>query len=204
MIAYARIFSGSYSNKLEQRFFKSLTGSSNLSMKSYPFFTFGSFLYSLKTSENFLIWVFEVFPKRKFSRRGWIWISESGGRRLGVGYAKKPVITWLFCFKQLDRFCCLFQKEFVLHNGDYNESLLLSINLVPEEVFVNFSDFVNRRLIMMKNYFCGIVDRRRVSSFISSRGNYQKFSPSQISSTSQAEFKSAQNLRLGFIEKVVQ
>ena len=55
-------------------------------------------------------------------------------------------------------------------------------------------------MMMMMNCFCGMVDRRKGSSLISSRDHYQRFSPSRISNTPRAGFESAQNLSLGFVE----
>ena len=55
-------------------------------------------------------------------------------------------------------------------------------------------------MMMMMNCFCGMVDRRKRSSLISSRDHYQRFSPSRISNTPRAGFESAQNLSLGFVE----
>ena len=48
------------------------------------------------------------------------------------------------------------------------------------------------RLLMM-NCFCGIVDRRKALTLISSRDNYQSFSPSQTSDTLRAGFELPQN-----------
>ena len=53
---------------------------------------------------------------------------------------------------------------------------------------------------MMANCFCGMVDRRKVFSFICSRDFCQRFSPSQIFDTPWAELKPAKNLSLGFVE----
>ena len=53
-------------------------------------------------------------------------------------------------------------------------------------------------LMMMMNRFCGMVDRRKVFSLISSRDHCQKFSPSRISDT--AGFEPAQSLSSGLVE----
>ena len=53
---------------------------------------------------------------------------------------------------------------------------------------------------MMMNCFCGMVDRRKVFSLISSRDHCQGFSPSRISDTLQAGFETVQNLSSGFVE----
>ena len=55
-------------------------------------------------------------------------------------------------------------------------------------------------LIMLMNWFCGLVDRRKASSFISSRDHCQRFSPSRISDTPRAGFEPAQNLSSGLVE----
>ena len=53
---------------------------------------------------------------------------------------------------------------------------------------------------MVMNCFCGMVDRRKTSSLISSRDHCQRSSPSRISDTPQAGFEPAQNLSLGLVE----
>ena len=53
---------------------------------------------------------------------------------------------------------------------------------------------------MMENCFCGMVDRRKVLSFICSRDHCQRFSLSQIFDTPWAELKPVKNLSLGFVE----
>ena len=49
-------------------------------------------------------------------------------------------------------------------------------------------------------YFCGMVDRWKVCSLISSRGHCQRYSPSQISDTPRAGFEPAQNLSSVLVE----
>ena len=53
---------------------------------------------------------------------------------------------------------------------------------------------------MTMNCFCGMVDRRKAFSLISSRGHCQRSSPSQISDTPRVGFESAQNLSSDFVE----
>ena len=48
--------------------------------------------------------------------------------------------------------------------------------------------------------FCGIVDRRKVFSLVSSRDHCQRSSPSRISDTPRAGFEPAQNLSSGLVE----
>ena len=55
-------------------------------------------------------------------------------------------------------------------------------------------------MIMMMNCFCGMVQRRKVFSLVSSRDYCQRSSPSRISDTLRAEFEPAQNLSSGFVE----
>ena len=48
-------------------------------------------------------------------------------------------------------------------------------------------------MVMMMNCFCGMVDRRKAFSLISSRDHCQRSSPSRISDRLQAGFEPAQN-----------
>ena len=54
--------------------------------------------------------------------------------------------------------------------------------------------------LMMMNYFCGMADRRKAFSLISSRDHCQRSSPSWISDTPRAGFEPAQNLSSGLVE----
>ena len=56
------------------------------------------------------------------------------------------------------------------------------------------------RMMMMMNCFCGMIDRRKASSLISSRDHCQRSSPSRISDTPRAGFEPAQNLGSGLVE----
>ena len=53
---------------------------------------------------------------------------------------------------------------------------------------------------MMMNCFCGIVDWRKVLSFIYSRDHCQRSSPSRISDKTRTGFKPAQNTSSGLVE----
>ena len=53
---------------------------------------------------------------------------------------------------------------------------------------------------MVMNCFCGMVDRRKAFSLISSRDHCQRSSPSRISDAPRAGFKPAQNLSSGLVE----
>ena len=55
-------------------------------------------------------------------------------------------------------------------------------------------------MMMMMICFCGMVDRRKACSLISSWGHCQRFSPSRISDTPPAGFEPALNLSLGLVE----
>ena len=55
-------------------------------------------------------------------------------------------------------------------------------------------------MLMMMNCFCGIVDRRKAFSLISSRGHCQRSSPSRIYDTPQAGFDPTRSLNPGFTE----
>ena len=52
----------------------------------------------------------------------------------------------------------------------------------------------------MMNCFCGMVDRRKVFSLISSQDHCQRSSQSQFFDTARAGFEPVQNLRLGLVE----
>ena len=56
------------------------------------------------------------------------------------------------------------------------------------------------RLMMMMNCFCGMADRRKAFSRISSRDHCQRSSPSRSFDTPRAEFEPAQNLSSGLVE----
>ena len=55
-------------------------------------------------------------------------------------------------------------------------------------------------MMMMMNCFCGMVDRRKPFSLISSQDHCQRSSPSRISDTPRAGFEPAQNLSSGLFE----
>ena len=55
-------------------------------------------------------------------------------------------------------------------------------------------------MMIMMNCFCGMVDRRKAFSLISSRDHCQRSSPSRISDTPRAGFEAAQNLSSGLVE----
>ena len=55
-------------------------------------------------------------------------------------------------------------------------------------------------MMMMMNCFCGMVDRRKAISLISSRDHCQRSSPSSISYKPRAGFETPQNLSSGLVE----
>ena len=77
-------------------------------------------------------------------------------------------------------------------------------NVLSQAMFLNLSKvcFQARThtllLMMMMNFFCRMVDRRKVFSLISSWDHCQRSSPSRISDTPRARFEPAQNLSSGF------
>ena len=64
---------------------------------------------------------------------------------------------------------------------------------------MNFQ-YTNTRLMMMMNCFCGMADRQKAFSLISSWDHCQRSSPSRISDTPRAGFEPAQNLSSSFVE----
>ena len=54
-------------------------------------------------------------------------------------------------------------------------------------------------MAMMTYYLCGMVDRQKELSLISSRDHCQRFPPSQISDTPPADFEPEQNLSSYFV-----
>ena len=55
-------------------------------------------------------------------------------------------------------------------------------------------------MMMMVNCFCGMVDRQKAFSLVSSRDHCQRFSPLRISDTLRAGIEPAQNLSSGLVE----
>ena len=55
-------------------------------------------------------------------------------------------------------------------------------------------------MMMMMNFFCGMVDWQQAFSLISSRAHCLRSSPSRISDTPRAGFESAQNLSSGLVQ----
>ena len=55
-------------------------------------------------------------------------------------------------------------------------------------------------LLMMMNYFCGMVNRQKAVSLITSRDHCRRYSLSRVSDTPQAGSEPAQSLNSGFVE----
>ena len=82
-----------------------------------------------------------------------------------------------------------------------NLPLIWQVPLPENEHFL--TSFIGPSLMMMMmmmNCFCGMVDRRKAFSLISSRDHCQRSSPSQISNTPRVGFEHARNLSSGLVE----
>ena len=55
-------------------------------------------------------------------------------------------------------------------------------------------------MMMIMNYFCGMIDQQKILNVNSSQDHCQKFSLSQISDTLQAGFEPVESLSSGFVE----
>ena len=75
---------------------------------------------------------------------------------------------------------------------------------VPADLVTFTEEILNGKLhsLCSVNCFCGKVNRRKVLSFISSRGHYQRFSPSQVSDTRRTGYEPAQSLTSGVAESI--
>ena len=72
---------------------------------------------------------------------------------------------------------------------------------IPKAEVSNINKLLKNMMMMMMNRFCGMVDRLKAISVISSRDHCQRSSPSRISDTPRARFEPAQNLSSGFVER---
>ena len=81
-----------------------------------------------------------------------------------------------------------------------NEKLRTSV-LINDGTLRSIADFASAlsNADDDKLFFCGMIDRRKTLSLISSRDHCQKSSPSRISDTPRAEFEPAQNLSSGLV-----
>ena len=80
---------------------------------------------------------------------------------------------------------------------EYN---FLSSDRLSDRNYVMSDNVHFRKMMMIMNYFCGMVDRRKAFSLIFSRDHCQRSSPSRISDTPRAGFELAQNLSSGLVE----
>ena len=71
---------------------------------------------------------------------------------------------------------------------------------IPKAEVSNINKLLKNMMMMMMNRFCGMVDRLKAISVISSRDHCQRSSPSRISDTPRAGFEPAQNLSSGLVE----
>ena len=95
--------------------------------------------------------------------------------------------------------------EFLLHFCNSNNGIIIKALLVILWSWLQSTHSSIKRVHswnwwMTMNYFCGMVDRRKVFSLISSQDHCQRFSPSRISDTPRAGFERAQNLSWGLVE----
>ena len=96
------------------------------------------------------------------------------------------------------------KSDLIWHHNLVNKQLQYIYCSVSHEIKVNrqwnLVMMMMMMMMMMMNCICGMVDRRKAFSLISSRDHCQRSSPSRISNTPRAGFEPAENLSLGFIE----
>ena len=94
------------------------------------------------------------------------------------------------------------KSDLIWHHNLVNKQLQYIYCSVSHEIKVNrqWNLVMMMMMMMMMNCICGMVDRRKAFSLISSRDHCQRSSPSRISNTPRAGFEPAENLSLGFIE----
>ena len=88
----------------------------------------------------------------------------------------------------------IFKLQQELNISDFY--LSWKIVVLGKSVFLNRKKLFKDELV---NYFCGMVDRRKAISLISSRNHCQRSSPSRISDMPRTGFEPAQNLSLGLV-----
>ena len=124
-----------------------------------------------------------------------------------IGFAPWPDImlnqTLIYCLHQTVK--PSFNDTIVLFVGlieQYNGwSILMWCDLILFLCrFCLFTYMVRLLLMTIMNCFCGMVDRRKSFSPISSRDHCQRSSPSRIPDTWQAGFELVQNLSSGLVE----
>ena len=77
--------------------------------------------------------------------------------------------------------------------------LKIILQTFSKRFFENMMMMMMMMMIMM-NCFCGMIERRKAFSLISSRDHCQRFLPSRISNTPRTRFDPAQNLSSGLVE----
>ena len=109
------------------------------------------------------------------------------------------------CWKNFSIYGVHIPKKCIepMHCYSYPSPLLKT----PCRIFLKFVSAKMERMMMMMmmmmmimNCLCGMVDRRKAFSLISSRDHCQRSSPSRISDTPWARFEPAQNLGSGLVE----
>ena len=89
----------------------------------------------------------------------------------------------------------IYRERFYVVNIGYK-----SIEKHGIALYSNVKSVMMIMMMMMMNCFCGMVDRRKAFSLISSRDHCQRSSPLRISDTLRARFEPAQNLSTGLVE----
>ena len=119
----------------------------------------------------------------------WKFFKTSGPFLLSSTVPKTTKLKVILTFLKL--FYAIIQQFLwtALLNFVYNNQFLANFEM-PEMTSLPF----------LMNCFCGMVDRRKVFSLISSRDHFQWSSPSQISDTPRAGFEPALNLSSDFAE----
>ena len=97
-----------------------------------------------------------------------------------------------------------FNAKFILQHHVFALQINISpacLELIKWKILTDRGTAVNSFILMvMMNCFCGMVDRQKAFSLISSRDHCQRSSTSSISDTPQAGFELAQNLSSDFVE----
>ena len=115
---------------------------------------------------------------------------------------QKQLEIMLFVFLNLYR-TCSFHFLYIFIKRFSNEAFFcLNVVSMSETSCAKKNNFHNSGAYvwMLMNCFCGMVDRRKAFSFISSQHQCQKFSPSRISDRTGAGFEPAKNLGSGLVE----
>ena len=126
----------------------------------------------------FIVWKPNFFAISDVSRR--IVISVYRYEHPNSG-AQKRKCTFIYC-------------------NDLSQAMFLNLSKVCFQARTHTLLMMVMMTMMMINCFCGMVDCRKVFSFISSQDHCQRSSPSRISDTPRAGFEPAQNLSSGLVE----